>query len=138
MPPLAMDASRLRARMPMQATATAGPARHLWRGRLLRLGIVALLLWPAWQVGRVLFAGNVHEVIAGKLIRGAQPSPQSLEALIDKHKIRTVLNVRGCCWPDQWYVAEAAMCERLGVNMEDVCFSAVHLPSRYELRQLID
>jgi protein tyrosine phosphatase (PTP) superfamily phosphohydrolase (DUF442 family) len=131
----------------MFSTATAEPAhpsaspkaaRHPWRGRLIRLGGVALFVWFAWQVGLVLFGGNVHVVIPGKLIRGAQPSAQSLEALIDKHKIRTVLNVRGCCWPDQWYVAEAAVCERLGVNMEDVSFSAVHLPSRYELRQLID
>lgn len=111
--------------------------RISWR-LLLRLGVAALLVWPAWEVGRVLFAGNVHEVIPGKLYRGAQPSAASLETLIHKHNIRTVLNVRGCCWPDDWYVAEAAVCERLGVQLEDVSFSAVHLPSRHELRVLID
>src|SRR5438874_702922 len=143
MPPLARDArdlvtlrngyprSACRARMPMHATisaestseASAAPpakARRLSRGLLLRLGLLALLAWPAWEVGRLLFLGNVHEVIPGKLYRGAQPSAQSLEAIVQKYKIRTVLNVRGCCWPDDWYIAEAAVCERLGVQLEDV------------------
>src|SRR5947208_17092949 len=108
------------------------------RRLLIGLGAIALSLWPAWQLCNLLFLGNVHEVIPGKLYRGAQPSAQSLEALIHKHKIRTVLNVRGCCWPDKWYTDEAAVCERLDVNLEDVSFSAVHLPSRHELRQLLD
>ncbi len=113
-------------------------ASYLRRRLLICLGAAALFVWPAWELGRLLFLGNVHEVIPGKLYRGAQPSARSLEMLINKHKIRTVLNVRGCCWPDNWYVAEAEACERLGVNLEDVCFSAVHLPSRHELRALID
>src|SRR5581483_7257987 len=61
-----------------------------------------------------------------------------LETLVQRYKIRTVLNVRGCCWPDPWYVAEASTCQRLGVNLEDVSFSAIHLPSRDELRILLD
>src|SRR5258707_11747340 len=95
------------------------PRRLRWR-LLICLGAFALALWPAWELSRLLFLGNVHEVIPGKLYRGAQPSAESLETLIHKHKIRTVLNVRGCCWPDKWYVDEAGVCERLGVNLEDV------------------
>lgn len=133
----------------MQTTASAAPnahaskappvhSRYRWRSWLIRLSLAALLLWPAWELVGVLFNGNVHEISPGKLYRGAQPSAQSLEALIHKYKIRTVLNVRGCCWPDKWYVDEAAVCQRLGINLEDVCFSAVHLPSRDELRILLD
>jgi protein tyrosine phosphatase (PTP) superfamily phosphohydrolase (DUF442 family) len=126
------------AEMTRPTSALPAPARSLRRGWLIRFSIVAVLLWPGWEVARVLFVGNVHEVIPGKLFRGAQPSAQSLEVLIAEHKIRTVLNVRGCCWPDPWYVAEATECQRLGVNLEDVSFSAVHLPSRHELRQLLE
>jgi hypothetical protein len=121
----------------MPPAPPANPRRLRW-SLLIRLSAVALLVWPLWEIGRVVFGGNVHEVIPGKLYRGAQPSPSSLEALIRKYKIRTVLNVRGCCWPDPWYRGEAEVCEKLGVNLEDVCFSAVHLPSRHELRLLID
>lgn len=119
----------------MDPNPPAKPRR--WR-LVIGLAAAALFAWPAWEVGRVLIAGNVHEVIPGQLYRGGQPSAQTLETLVHKYKIRTVLNTRGCCWPEQWYITEAATCERLGVNLEDVCFSAVHLPSRHELRQLLD
>jgi len=123
-----------------EATSDTTAVSHLQRRRrlLIWLGVVALLLLPAWEVGWWLFAGNVHEVIPGRLYRGGQLAAPKLEALIHKHKIRTVLNVRGCCWPDNWYIAEADACERLGVNLQDVCFSAVHLPSRHELRRLVE
>lgn len=118
-------------------TPSSRPRRNWWR-RLILLSAAALLVWPLWQLGHMYLAGNIYEIIPGKLYRGAQPSPQFLETLIDRHKIRTVLNVRGCCYPDAWYVAEAEVCERRGVHLEDVCFSAVHLPSRDELRLLIE
>lgn len=120
-----------------EATAPHRAARRLPVRLLVGLGVLALFAWPLWHFGRVLLTGNFHEVIPGVLYRGAQPSPASLEKLIEKHKIRTVLNVRGCCWPEPWYIGEAKVCEKHGVNLEDVCFSAVHLPSRHELRLLV-
>jgi undecaprenyl-diphosphatase len=117
------------------ATAARAISRRGW---LIRLAVAVLLLWPAWEVGRVLLAGNVHEIIPGRLYRGAQPSAQSLEAIIHQYHIRTVLNVRGCCFPDSWYVDEAAVCQQQGVYLEDITFSAVHLPSRDELRALVE
>jgi protein tyrosine phosphatase (PTP) superfamily phosphohydrolase (DUF442 family) len=123
---------------PSSASASPSKPRRLWWSRLIRLSVAALVLWFAREAGWMLFAGNVHEAIPGKLYRGGQLSGPSLETLINKYKIRTVLNVRGCCWPDNWYLDEAAVCERLGVNMEDVSFSAIHLPSRHELRLLLD
>ncbi|HZZ81910.1 MAG TPA: tyrosine-protein phosphatase [Gemmataceae bacterium] len=108
------------------------------RSRLIRLGLVIALLAPVGYYAYGFLTGNVHEVIHGEVYRGAQPSAASLERLIHKYKIRTVLNVRGCCWPDNWYINEADVCQRLSVDLEDVCFSAVHLPSRDELRVLLD
>ncbi len=111
--------------------------RRPWR-RLIQISLAALGVWFLAEAGKVLFFGNVHEVIPGQLYRGAQQSADSLETLIQRHQIRTVLNVRGRCWPDKWYVDEAAVCERHGVDLEDVSFSAIHLPSRDELRILLD
>lgn len=128
----------------MQVTARAEPAAPSVvspRPNLrlfLAIGLTALMAWPGWEVGRYVLAGNVHEVIPGSLYRGGQPSARSLETIIQRHNIRTVLNVRGCCWPDVWYTDEVGVCERLNVNLEDVSFSAIHLPSRDELRVLID
>ena len=124
--------------MLMRSNAGAESKPRRWWSLLTRLGIAALIVLPIWHFSTIFLAGNVHEVIPGQLYRGAQPSGRSLENLIRKHKIRTVLNARGCCWPDGWYTSEAEVCQRLGVNLEDICFSAVHLPSRDELRVLID
>src|SRR4051794_23870920 len=96
-----------------------------WPRRLARLGLAALLLWPAWEIGRIVLTDNLHEIVPGRLYRGGQPTGRSLEALIQRYKIRTVLNVRGCCYPDPWYVDEAETCERHGVHLEDITFSAV-------------
>src|SRR6266850_168039 len=98
--------------MPMHATATEStapplPSRRPARRILIGVGVVALFAWPLWHIVQIIITGNVHEVIPGTLYRGAQPSAASLESLIKRQKIRTVLNVRGCCWPDDWYVAEA-------------------------------
>lgn len=120
------------------ATAPPKPARKLPRRLILTCLILLVLAWPAWQIRHHFFGGNVHEVIPGILYRGAQPTAASLEKLANQHKIRTVLNVRGCCWPDDWYVAEAKTCQKLGINLEDVCFSAVHLPSRHEVGMLVE
>jgi protein tyrosine phosphatase (PTP) superfamily phosphohydrolase (DUF442 family) len=114
------------------------PSRRLPYRLLFAIALVAILIWPLWRIGLIVFAANFHEVIPGVLYRGAQPTPAALEKLIRQHKIRTVLNVRGCCWPDEWYLGEATVCEQLDVNLEDVCFSAVHLPSRHELRLLVE
>lgn len=124
--------------MLMADTSGVQPKPRRWWILLIRFSPVALPLLVLWHFSNIFLTGNVHEVIPGQVYRGAQPSAQSLENLIRKYKIRTVLNARGCCWPDDWYTAEAGICQRLGVNLEDICFSAVHLPSRDELRVLID
>jgi hypothetical protein len=105
---------------------------------LMRLGVAALFVRLLLMLYQLYGAGNFHEVVPGQLYRGAQPSPEALATMIERYHIRTVLNVRGTCWPEPWYVGEATVCQERGVNLEDVSFSAVHLPSRYELKVLID
>ncbi len=123
---------------PDQAALAPTRLRPIWRYRLIRLSVAALLVWPTWVLCKLYLLGNVHEVIPGRLYRGAQPSAHSLEQLIDRYGIRTVLNTRGCCYRDQWYRDQAAVCQRRGVELHDVTFSAVHYPSRHEMALLID
>ena len=134
--------------MSMSATACTEPAvgadnappptqRSWWR-LAIWIGLASGLIWLLWKVYYILVTGNVHEVLPGKLYRGAQPSGTALERIITRYKIRTVINARGCCYPDPWYVTEAGVCQAKGVHLEDVSFSAVHLPSRHELKVVID
>jgi hypothetical protein len=69
--------------------------------------------------------------------RGAQPDPEQLEALVKAYGIKTVINLRGCCDPNPWYLEQARMSQHLQISLEDVSFSAGRLPPAGELRQLL-
>src|SRR4051812_25571096 len=107
-------------------SSTAAPARRRWRTVLFGLPILTTLLWFVWEILHVLALGNVHTVIPGKLYRGAQPTADTIDWLVRTHGIRTVINVRGCSYPEPWFVAEAEACQRLGVHLEDITMSAMH------------
>jgi protein tyrosine phosphatase (PTP) superfamily phosphohydrolase (DUF442 family) len=109
------------------------PARWLWR-----LALVALLVFFCHEVSRRLFGLNFHVVVSGCVYRGAQPTPRFIEQLVKEHGVRTIINLRGCGTPADWYVKETQAVQQLGVNQEDVCFSAVRLPSSQELRRLVE
>lgn len=115
----------------------ARPRVH-WRKRLiaaLSFGVVLALLLES---GRVLFGNNFHEVLTGRIYRSAQLKPDSLRSTIQKHNIRTVINLRGCCTSFDWYLDECRVTNELNVSMEDITFSASRLPARCEIQRLID
>src|SRR5262245_9643718 len=113
--------------------------RRLALLRALSAGVAfAVLLAAAVEGYRVAFGGNVHEVIPGSVYRSAQPTPERLERLVKKYHIRTVVNLRGCCDPDKWYVAESRASARLDLSQEDLPFSAVRLPSVPVVRDLVE
>jgi hypothetical protein len=100
--------------------------------------VTLALLAVLAEAGRILFGGNFHAVIPGRVYRCSQPSPRSLKEMVAAHGIRTVVNLRGCCNPFPWYLEEARATRDLDVCQEDVCFSAGRLPSATELRRLIE
>lgn len=101
------------------------------------LAAIALGL-GAWWLGDILLGANLHTVIPGKVYRGAQPSEAELERLLDRYGIRTIVNLRGCSTPLAWYLDEGRVAQRRGIDLEDVSFSAVHLPSAFEVRMLLE
>lgn len=86
----------------------------------------------------VLFGSNFHTVIQGQVYRSAQLSPASLERFIRAKHIRTVVNLRGCCDPESWYLNEGRVALRNDVSLEDLGFSACRLPSSVALHQLLE
>jgi hypothetical protein len=99
------------------------------------LGLVLALLCES---ARVLLGSNFHVVLPGRVFRCAQLSGERLQQVVSDHGIRTVVNLRGSCYPLPWYLDESRATHRLKVAQEDVCFSAGRLPSVYELRRLIE
>src|SRR5688500_11892964 len=80
---------------------------------------------------------NTHVVLPGRVYRSAQLKPAQLEAYVNRHGIRTVVNLRGRPFSD-WYPAEMHATQALGVSQEDVTTSANRLPSPGEIRRLIE
>src|SRR5438876_179629 len=89
----------------------------------------ALLLVAGVEICFIAIGGHVHEVIPGRVYRCNQPTPERLAALMKKHGIRTVINLRGCCDPATWYVEEGRATAQLDLSQVDFSFSAGRLPS---------
>jgi hypothetical protein len=87
---------------------------------------------------RGLLGGNVHTVIEGWVYRSAQLPGPELEQLLRERRIRTVINLRGCCAPMDWYLDECRITHKLNVAQEDISLSACRLPSTSEMRRLVE
>lgn len=87
------------------------------------VGLAALLCTGAY-LGALQLTGNFHAVIPATLYRSAQPSADEIEHYRDTYGIRTVLNLRGEHSGKDWYEAEVATANRLGLTHADFYMSA--------------
>ena len=104
----------------------------------LRGSLSLILLFLGYHVYDVLLGDNFHSVIPGQVYRSAQLSASELESFLRRKNIRTIINLRGCCDPEEWYLDEARVTLRNNVSLEDLGFSAGRLPSIVTLRQLLE
>jgi protein tyrosine phosphatase (PTP) superfamily phosphohydrolase (DUF442 family) len=107
-------------------------------GVLLRGCVCGLVLALSGHFCYLLLVSNFSAVVPDLVYRSGQPSPEQLERILRKHRIRTVINLRGCCVSAPWYIDEARVASACGVSLEDLSFSASRLPSTDSLRQLVD
>jgi protein tyrosine phosphatase (PTP) superfamily phosphohydrolase (DUF442 family) len=105
--------------------------------RLLLALAVGALLALAFEAGWVTAGANFHTVIPNQVYRSAQLSPATLREVAQRHGIRTVINLRGCCDDADWYHEQRACLEPIGVEQHDINFSSYFLPSWPELRALV-
>jgi hypothetical protein len=85
----------------------------------------------------ILLGDNFHEVAPGSVYRCAQLSGPHLSYYLEHKKIRTVINLRGCCEPSGWYLDECRACASHNVSLEDLGFSAGRLPAVDTMRELV-
>ncbi len=127
-------------RMPALGWASPKPLKKKRSNTRIAVNLAALL-GLTLVVGELIYifgAGNLREVIPGRIYRSSQPNPAYLDRLIAKHGIRTVFNLRGCCDPTAWYLAEAGAAQKAGISLEDFSFSAGRLPSTKVLKRLVE
>lgn len=127
--------------MPAAVDEPSSASLDVRKRRLRRWAYVcafAVLLPVAAEAYHVFLDSNFHTVVAGRVYRCAQLSSAELEKTIRAHGIRTVINLRGCCAPWDWYLDECRVTSRLDVSHEDVSMSAGRFPSTNELRRLVE
>lgn len=105
---------------------------------VLRLFLLVALVFLIGELVYIFGAGNLRVVIPGRIYRSSQPNPATLAKLVTDHNIRTVFNLRGCCDPTAWYLAEAGAAQKAGISLEDFSFSAGRLPSTSVLKRLVE
>jgi protein tyrosine phosphatase (PTP) superfamily phosphohydrolase (DUF442 family) len=127
-----------------QRSATPGSARPprsgVTRGvRGAGLGVAAILLglWTLPGV-RALVGDNLHPVISDQILRSGQLSGSALEKVIQRHGIRSIVNLRGNHAGESWYDSERAVAAQLGVVHHDLGLSADRQPDRSAVLELID
>jgi hypothetical protein len=108
------------------------------RRALVTGAVAALVLALAAQAGTVYFGRNWHEVIPGRVYRCAQLTPDQLRDAVNRHGIRAVLNLRGCCAGFDWYLGESRTTHDLDISQEDITLSALRLPAPAEVRRLVE
>ena len=120
---------------PAAGTVTRAAVKVRWVLAALLAACAACL---GYQVYYVVLGKNLHEVVPGEIYRSAQLSGSDLRDAVAKYKIKTVVNLRGCCPETGWYQDEKAALKDLNVKKYDITFSSYVWPSIPELQQLIE
>jgi hypothetical protein len=81
---------------------------------------------------------NFHWVVPGQLARSAQAYAGFLRHFLKRHKIRSVLNLRGPNPKFRWWHYEKSVCDRLGVAHYDLPLNSRNLVLRLQLTKMLD
>jgi protein tyrosine phosphatase (PTP) superfamily phosphohydrolase (DUF442 family) len=122
----------------MATTLDEAPRRRFRLKPRLRGCAVGVLLVVIGIVIYDTLLGNFHTVIPGRVYRSAQLSPDELEKVCRERDIRTVVNLRGNCAPQDWYLDECRAVQRMNIAQIDISLSAMRLPSTAEVRRLVE
>jgi protein tyrosine phosphatase (PTP) superfamily phosphohydrolase (DUF442 family) len=98
------------------------------------LGLAAVLLY---QASYVLIGANFRTVVPGQIYRCAQLPAHQLDQVVRQYGIRTVINLRGCCEPAEWYLNQSRVLSKCQVSQEDLGCSAGRLPSTQMIQELV-
>ena len=86
----------------------------------------------------LLFNNSFHEVVDGRIFRSAQFSGAKLEKYIRKHKLKTIINLRGKNKGKEWYETEKEIAANNHVELYDLRFEALTLPPVLLLDSIVE
>jgi protein tyrosine phosphatase (PTP) superfamily phosphohydrolase (DUF442 family) len=104
-----------------------------WLLRPALVLVLAVLGWIGWN----LATGNFATVQAGRIYRSGQMRATDLAGKIQRHGIKTVLNLRGAHPEEAWYRAERSVVLAAGATQIDVALASCEWMSRDQMRILV-
>ena len=100
------------------------------------VSLLQLIFTSAVQAG--VLGSNFHEIDPGRYYRSAQLSEKKLDHYMQKHGIKTVINLRGARPGADWYDEEVQVVEKNQGVLIDIGMSARRLPHRKDLMTLLE
>jgi hypothetical protein len=88
------------------------------------------------SAGDILY--NFHWVLPGEVARSSQAYAGFLGTFLERHAIRSVINLRGANPRHWWWRYETNVCSRLGITHFDVRLNSRNLPPQRILLDLLD
>ena len=80
---------------------------------------------------------NFHTVTRGILYRSAQLTPSRLASYVEKHKIQSIVNLRGAQESRRWYRQEKEFSQKRGISHFDFNLSAIRPVSIGEMDRIL-
>jgi Swiss Army Knife protein, DSP-PTPase phosphatase domain len=120
----------------LPAPSTTGDSAPPWRALAVGAGL-GFAIAIGLEILRVTIGSNLHVVVPGQCYRSAQLSPGRLTSVVDRLRIRTVINLRGPNVGEPWYDEECRTLHDLGIRRVDVKLSGYGPPEDGEMKLLI-
>ncbi len=108
----------------------------MWGKRAFRISL-AIGAAIAIYCGHLGLTENFHTVVAGKLYRSAQPSPESIARWHHRYGIKTIVNLRGAHPKSDWYRNERGAAQALGIRLIDYRMSSSRDLSAADIEELL-
>jgi len=113
----------------------------------LLFSLCIAVVWALWgqdltgfriSKNGIRMSRNLHEVDPGKFFRSAQLTGPELQEVIDKHKIKTIINLQGERPGFDWYDDEERVARENDVQLISISMALDPVPRREYLIQLLD
>jgi protein tyrosine phosphatase (PTP) superfamily phosphohydrolase (DUF442 family) len=125
----------------MKSGSGRGEMARRFELRILLLVGISVLFSGCQTIKQIIYTHdplNFHTVEKDVLYRSAQPTGGDLEMIVNKHGIKSVINLRGAGPGQNWYDNELIVSEQYGLKRVDISMSAERLPHKRDLVKLLD
>lgn len=109
--------------------------------RSLKISIALMIAVLCFGLGYFLYVeeqGNFHSITVGEAYRSAILDRDKLEHYIQKHRIKSIVNLVGYHPDEHWYKEEVEVSAQRNVEHHDISLPVTRQPTEDEVRTLVE